>query len=245
MFDALIPIRDLNPTRRFPVWTLGIIVANVLVFIARAHGFHTSQADAFHYGAIPCDVFGRCVSLSTQLRQQFPGRSPIETIFTSMFMHADVFHIGFNMLFLWVFGNNVEDRLGRVRYPIFYLVCGVLAALTFMRFDVNGQVPLIGASGAIAGVLGAYLILWPRATVVAVLPLGIIPLPIRVRAWVMLGLWFGIQVLAGFAGLGQVEQGNGTAFLAHVGGFVSGMAFILLLGGRRDDPALVAGGRLG
>src|SRR5438067_2451925 len=128
MFDALIPIKDLNPTRRFPIWTLGIIAANAVVFIATAHGFSTSQADAFHYGAIPCDVFQRCTALSTQLRQQFPTRSPLESMFTSMFMHADVFHIGFNMLFLWVFGNNVEDRLGRVRYPIFYLLTGVLAA---------------------------------------------------------------------------------------------------------------------
>jgi len=177
------------------------------------------------------------------LRQQFPRRSPIETILTSMFMHADIFHIGFNMLFLWVFGNNVEDRLGRIRYPIFYLLTGVIAAYTFILFDPSGQAPLIGASGAIAGVLGAYLILWPRATVVAILPLGFIFIPIRMRAWVMLGLWFVIQVLEGVAGLGQVEQGNGTAFLAHVGGFVSGMLLIAPFGGRRESSAGVAGRR--
>jgi membrane associated rhomboid family serine protease len=235
MWESLIPIRDLNPTRRFPIWTLTIIIANVVVFLATAHGLSTSEASAFHYGVIPCDVFHRCAALSAELRRQFPSRAPLESVFTSMFMHADILHIGFNMLFLWVFGNNVEDRLGRVRFPIFYVLTGVIAAYTFMAFDPSGRVPLIGASGAIAGVLGAYLVLWPRATVVSILPLGIFFIPIRMRAWVMLGLWFVIQVLDGLAGLGQIEQASGTAFLAHVGGFVSGMILILVFGGHRES----------
>ncbi len=233
LLDSLIPIRDLNPTRRFPIWTLVIIVVNVLVFLGTAHGVGLSQAEAFHYGAIPCDVLSKCIGLSSQLRHQFPSRSPDGSIFTSMFMHADILHIGFNMLFLWVFGNNVEDRLGRIRFPIFYLATGVIAAVTFIAFDPAGQAPLIGASGAIAGVLGAYFVLWPRASVQSVLLLGIIPIPIRVRAWILLGLWFVLQVLSGLAGLGQVEQ-SGTAFLAHVGGFISGMILIFVFGGRRE-----------
>ena len=238
--DSLIPIRDLNPTRRFPIWTFLIVVANVLVFLGTAHGLTLTQGEAFHYGVIPCDVFNNCAALSTQLHQQFPSRSPFLSIFTAMFMHADILHIGFNMLFLWVFGNNVEDRLGRVRFPIFYFVTGFIAALTFMVFDPAGQAPLIGASGAIAGVLGAYIVLWPRATVQSVLLLGIIPIPIRVKAWILLGLWFVLQVLSGVASLGQVEQ-SGTAFLAHVGGFMSGMILVFPFGGRRERHAVVNG----
>ncbi len=241
MFDALIPIRDLNPTRRFPVWTVVIIAINVLVFLGTSHGLQTSEAQAFHWGAIPCDLIGHCpAQLSTALQQEFPNRSAIGSVLTSMFMHADILHLGFNMLFLWVFGNNVEDRLGRVRFPIFYVVCGVLAAFAFMLTSPNGTVPLIGASGAISGVLGAYLVLWPRATVVSLLTVGIFFWPIRVRAWVMLGLWFVVQILGGLAGLGQVEQGSGVAFMAHVGGFIAGMILIFPFGGYRRDRAVPA-----
>jgi membrane associated rhomboid family serine protease len=242
VLEALIPIRDLNPTRRFPIWTVVIIAINVLVFLGTSHGLQTSEATAFRWGAIPCDVVGHCpVALDAALRQTFPNRSSILSVLTSMFMHANLFHIGFNMLFLWVFGNNVEDRLGRVRFPIFYLACGVIAALAFMLAQPNGTVPLVGASGAIAGILGAYALLWPRATIVSLLTIGIFFWPIRVRAWVMLGLWFVVQLLSSLSGLGQVEQGSGVAFLAHVGGFVAGLILIFPFGGNRLKGAVVHG----
>jgi membrane associated rhomboid family serine protease len=236
--SLLIPIRDLNPHRRFPVITLLLIAANVVAFIATSRSIlgGISPEAAFHYGAVPCDVLSRCAQLSLELDTEFPGRSPFISLFTSMFMHADILHIGFNMLFLWVFGNNVEDRLGRIRFPIFYVVTGLAASFAQILVSPSAPVPTIGASGAISGLLGAYVILWPRATIISLVPLGFFFFSVRTPAWVSLGLWFVVQIFGGLAGLGLSEQTGGVAFLAHVGGFVAGMFLIVPFGGRRTEP---------
>jgi membrane associated rhomboid family serine protease len=236
--SLLIPIRDLNPHRRFPVITLLLIAANVVAFFATSKSIFAGIAPeaAFHYGAIPCDVLGRCAQLSQELDQEFGGRSPFISLFTSMFMHADILHIGFNMLFLWVFGNNVEDRLGRIRFPIFYVVTGLAASFAQILVSPDAPVPTIGASGAISGLLGAYVLLWPRATIISLVPLGFFFFSVRTPAWVSLGLWFVVQVFGGLAGLGLTEKTGGVAFLAHVGGFVAGMLLIVPFGGRRIEP---------
>jgi membrane associated rhomboid family serine protease len=233
--SMLIPIRDVNPYRRFPIVTVLFIAANILVFFVVAQGFSITERAAFQYGAIPCDILDRCPALSAQLDQTFPGHSSLVAIFTSMFMHADVFHIAFNMLFLWVFGNNVEDRLGRIRFPIFYLLCGVGAAFAHILLSPTSSVPTIGASGAVSGVLGAYAVLWPRATIVNIVPLFVfIFFTVRTPAWLMIGLWFVVQLFSGLGSFGQTGTEGGVAYIAHIGGFLTGLLLIIPFGGRRD-----------
>jgi membrane associated rhomboid family serine protease len=239
MLSALIPIKDVNPHRRFPLVTLILIGINVFAFIATAKGFAVGDVAAFRYGAVPCDVTGQTcewpegfdpVAISAIL----DSRPAFMTLLTSMFMHGDVLHIAFNMLFLWVFGNNVEDRLGRVRFPIFYFLTGLIAAYAHILFSANSAVPIVGASGAISGILGGYIVLWPSATIVSLVPLGFFFFTVRWKAWVTLGLWFLVQLFGGVAGLGRVGSSGGVAFLAHVGGFVAGLVLIIPFGGRRD-----------
>lgn len=222
----LIPIRDENPHKRFPLVTVVLIAANVLAFLSTSSLLQLSPEASFQYGAVPCDVMGQCPQLSSQIDEAFPGRSSLLSIFTSMFMHGDILHLGFNMLFLWVFGNNVEDRLGRVRFPIFYALAGLGAAFAHILADAGSNIPIVGASGAISGVLGGYVLLWPGATIISILPLGFFFTTIRTPAWVALGLWFVVQFLGGLAGLGETSSG-GVAYLAHVGGFVAGLVLIL------------------
>jgi membrane associated rhomboid family serine protease len=232
----LIPIRDLNPYRRFPVWTIGLIAANVVAFLAVSRGLSISQDAAYQYGAIPCDLLDRCPQLSAQLDSAFAGHSPLFAIFTSMFMHANVLHIGFNMLFLWVFGNNVEDRLGRIRFPIFYLLCGFGAAFAHILASPTSAVPTIGASGAVSGILGAYALVWPSATIICIIPIFIlIFFTVRTPAWLMIGIWFVIQLFSGVGSLGQTGAEGGVAYLAHVGGFLTGLILIIPFGGRRTQ----------
>ena len=231
----LIPIRDLNPYKRFPVVTVSIIAINVFAALATNSLFNLPDATAVRYGAVPCDVAGQCPSVSPAFDAILASRSPIISLFTSMFMHAGILHLGFNMLFLWVFGNNVEDRLGRIRFPLFYLAAGLAAAYGHIIFSPDSFIPIVGASGAISGVLGAYIVLWPRATVVSILPLGFFFTTIRTPAWVALGLWFVVQIFGSLAGLGQVGDG-GVAYLAHVGGFVAGVVLIFVFGGFRRPP---------
>ena len=239
--SMLIPIRDINPTRTFPLVTVGLIALNVVVFFSVAQGFSIPQEAAFHYGAIPCDVLSRCPSLSAQLDQAFGAQPSILNVLTSMFMHADVFHVGFNMLFLWVFGNNVEDRLGKVRFALFYLVCGLAAAFAHILVNPSSAIPTIGASGAVSGVLGAYAILWPGATIISLVPVFLFFFSVRTPAWLMIGLWFVVQLLGSAAGFGQgAADGGGVAYLAHVGGFVAGLLLIIPFGGRRTQLRTLA-----
>jgi membrane associated rhomboid family serine protease len=240
----VIPVGDFvrRNTTPYVNWTL--IAVNVAVFIYTLSlsttpnqligGLPISQADLFYYdwGYLPAcaaDYFGVATHADPVEMSVFcptDGREPL-TVFSSMFMHAGWGHIIFNMLFLWIFGDNVEDRLGHGRYLAFYLVCGIAASAAQTIFALDTLVPNVGASGAIAGVLGAYFILYPKAIVqVIIFPLFF--LPFFVPAIVLIGVWFLTQLLSGLAEIGQTTAGSGVAWWAHVGGFVSGMVLIVL-----------------
>jgi membrane associated rhomboid family serine protease len=212
----VIPLFDNVPTRRFPVVTYGLIAANFLVWFWEL-GSRGSRVD--HYAFYPCAVSGPCVG---EARDHLAWP---EGALTGMFLHASWLHILGNMLFLWIFGNNVEDVMGRVRFLVFYLAAGYAAALTqaFVTLhwagDAAASVPNVGASGAIAGVLGAYLVILPHARVVTLL-FGFLPLPIS--AMFFLGFWFLFQLWQGGFSLTHPESGGGVAFAAHVGGFLFG-----------------------
>ena len=238
MLSALLPIKDVNPHRRFPIVTLVLIGINIFAFITTASGLSLGGEESYRYGAVPCDVLGRACVFPPDISPQaaaavMASRPALLSVLTSMFMHGDIFHIAFNMLFLWVFGNNVEDRLGRVRFPIFYFATGVVAAYAHILFSADSGVPIVGASGAISGILGGYIILWPSATIVSLVTLGFFWFTVRQPAWITLGLWFVVQLLGGVVGLGRSGPSGGVAFLAHVGGFVAGLVLIIPFGGRR------------
>jgi membrane associated rhomboid family serine protease len=214
----MIPIGDdISGHRRFAVVTLVLIVVNVLVFLwqqAQGSGFErVVQA----FGTVPFEItHGEDIGP--------PGPQPIYlTLLTSMFMHANWMHLGGNMLFLWVFGDNLEDRMGLVRYLLFYLLCGLAASAAQIMVNPDGRIPGIGASGAIAGVMGGYLLLYPNARIRTIGRFGLIYVP----AWMMLGFWVLTQVLAGAAQWGGKEMG-GVAYAAHIGGFVAGMLLVHL-----------------
>jgi membrane associated rhomboid family serine protease len=244
----VIPFGDVNPTRRPAILTIGLIVACVLVFalqLSRPDDLSLDGRQAFicEYGLIADSTLDGAPSTDdpcVALNQEHPRWL---SLVTSQFLHADIWHLAFNMLFLWVFGNNVEDRLGRVRFLPFYLICGALAGLAQAVWDADSPVPLIGASGAISGILGAYLVLFPRVGIwTVVLPL--VFLPFRLPAWLWLGIYFALQFLF----LGDMGAGDdgGVAYLAHIGGFVAGALLIRpFLAGRRGpappSPAVGAG----
>jgi membrane associated rhomboid family serine protease len=212
----VLPLRDNAPTRRFPVVTVGLIVANFVVFFWELQKFDQRvNSDSFY----PCSVQGPC--LGPAAAHHLPW---YESTFTSMFMHAGWAHILGNMLFLWIFGNNVEDALGRVRYLIFYLLagCAATALQTFVTLHYSGaqgaSVPNLGASGAIAGVLGAYFVLLPRAKVLTLFGFFLFEIP----AFLYLGIWFGLQALEGNLAIHHPSQGGGVAVFAHIGGMLFG-----------------------
>ena len=240
----MIPIADSVRARSFPYVNVSIIIACIVVFMYQValsqdviQG-NVTELDRFilRWGNIPACTFealGRDQDLSAtgNLRCDLQS-APLATLFTAMFMHGSWLHIFGNMLFLWIFGDNVEDAMGHGRYAIFYLLCGVLAALVHGVTDTASIVPAIGASGAIAGVMGAYIVLFPRATVAAFF--GFILIPIPVPAWLMIGLWFVGQAFMGISSLGVDVAGGGVAYWAHIGGFVAGAALVkLFVIGRR------------
>ena len=281
----MIPLKDNNPTSRFPVVTVAIIVINVAVFIWQLNfptdprldqaGFGAIDQSSLEYGAIPyrithpdtgdCAVgavaeaggqfaagvvcpgtkkFDRAVAIG----RQDPSAQPIpineapwwETLFTSMFMHGGFLHIAGNMLFLWVFGNNIEDSLGRPLFVLFYVLAGLIAVYTQALIDPSSTAPTIGASGAIAGVLGAYALLFPQARVLTLIFIIFFVTLVEIPALVLLAIWFLLQFLPA---LGQVAVesggGQGVAYFAHVGGFLFGLAVagaMLLVRGRREPP---------
>jgi len=233
----VIPIRDANPTRRTAFATLAIIGLNVAAFVlwqrfpVTGDMTRAQQETVFCYGAIPREITG--LEPIPELVQVCGGKSVLLSVFTSMFLHANLLHIAGNMLFLWVFGNNVEDRMGHVIFPLFYLAAGAVAAYTQALIDPNSPVPLIGASGAIAGTLGAYIVMYPRARVLTVVIFFFITV-MELPALVVLGVWFVLQSFSGFGTLGQGVSG-GVAFFAHVGGFAFG-ALVALLFYRRPTP---------
>jgi membrane associated rhomboid family serine protease len=212
-----VPISDDNPVTRAPVVTWALIGACFGVwFWQLAVGV---ELTAFHYGMIPAALFGYWP----------PGVQPIPpwaTLFTSMFLHGGWMHLGSNMLFLWIFGNNIEDLLGKIRYLLLYLASGIAAALIQGLSARYSQFPMVGASGAVAGVLGAYLLTYPRANVRVLVWVVMFFWVVNVPAWVLLGFWFATQVLSG---LGTAAREPGVAFWAHVGGFVAGVGLFLVL----------------
>ncbi len=216
----MIPLHDNIPTRRFPVVTVALIIVNAAVFVFELslprYGL-TRDALFFRAGAIPYELVHNVDIAPHDLVPVWV------TVFTAMFLHGGWLHIGFNMLFLWIFGNNVEDRMGRLRFLIFYLVCGVIATLTQVLVSSGSQVPTLGASGAIAGVLGAYIVLYPHARVLTVVPLLFFFPIFFVPAWLLLGVWFLLQFAQGGLSLGAP---SGVAYFAHVGGFVSGLVLV-------------------
>ncbi|MGH7148108.1 MAG: rhomboid family intramembrane serine protease [Nitrospiraceae bacterium] len=222
----MIPLHDDNPTELTPVVTIAFIAACVLVFFYQA-SLPAGSGDtfAFQYGAIPALLFGQA-----DLPEPVVPIPAYTTLITSMFLHGGWMHLIGNMLYLWVFGNNIEDVMGHGKYVVFYLTCGILAALSHALTDPSSTIPMIGASGAISGVLGAYVLLFPRARVLILMPgLGATSVP----AGVVLGMWFVMQLLSGGMSIGS--KGGGVAFFAHIGGFVAGMALIGLFK-RRDVP---------
>jgi membrane associated rhomboid family serine protease len=256
---VVLPVHDINPTRRTPIVTYALIAANVIVFLLSPVATHVvgssqlaqrCQQVAFfdHYAAKPSELIhnrqepfgatGRVGVLQGRagcLAQHPPpyNKTPFLSVLYAMFLHGGWLHLLGNMLFLYVFGNNVEDRLGRLKFLFFYLFCGYAATYGFSLFQGNSNQPLVGASGAIAGVLGAYLVLYPRAKVWSLLTFFFF-FPVRLPAWLVLGGWFVLQYFY-FQGAG-VADGSGVAYGAHVVGFVIGAA---LVWGLRGQPLRV------
>ena len=206
--------------------TVGLIAVNVAVWLWEVSGTPV-DVDVLHYGFYPCALQGPCVAPASEVHH-LPW---FESVFTSMFMHGSWLHLGGNMLFLWIFGNNVEDALGRVRFLLWYLAAGVVAAglQTAVTLHFTGaagaSIPNVGASGAIAGVLGAYLILLPRAKVLTLFVYIVLPIP----AMLFLVFWFGFQIWLGSFSIVQPQAGGGVAFFAHIGGFAFGALTVKLL----------------
>ncbi|MDQ3944668.1 MAG: rhomboid family intramembrane serine protease [Actinomycetota bacterium] len=251
----VIPLRDDNPTRTRPAVTLGLIIACVVIYFALQP---TDQLEGerflYEYAAIPCEVTHgeplseelvadcegvRAVALDED--PLFPDKRPYLAVLFSMFFHGSILHLGGNMLFLWIFGNNIEDRLGKVGYLAFYLVTGFAAAAAHILTEPGSVIPVVGASGAIAGVMGAYLVFFPHARILTIIPLFIFIQFVYLPAFVVLIAWFGLQFLT--------NVDSGVAVAAHIGGFVAGAAIALamrpFLGGaarRRPPPDLDFGG---
>jgi membrane associated rhomboid family serine protease len=223
------PLRDNIPTDRFPVVTVALIVANVFVYLFLQDGRLglpesglAGDWPTLTYGAIPCEFTGDdpCETLPG-------GPSTIVTAFTSMFMHGSILHIGGNMLFLWIFGNNVEDSMGPVKFVAFYVLGGIAALAAQTIIDTGSDIPTIGASGAVAGVLGGYLLLFPRARVVTVVFIIFFFTILELPAILFLGIWILQQGLFAYFDLLQpTGEGGGVAYFAHIGGFVFGLLLI-------------------
>jgi membrane associated rhomboid family serine protease len=215
----VVPLHDDNPTRNTPVITYALIAINIVVFLYELSLSPQGLESFFQtYAIVPRELTAALSGDSPQLIPQ------LSTLITSQFLHGGFLHVGGNMLFLWVFGNNIEDQLGRVRYLIFYLLCGALAGLAQWFFSSGSTVPTLGASGAIAGVLGAYILRFPRARILTLIPLGFFITTFRIPAIFFLGFWFLQQALYGIASL-QVPANmgsGGVAYWAHAGGFVFG-----------------------
>jgi membrane associated rhomboid family serine protease len=241
----MIPLRDDNPTRRFPLVVVALIAANVVVFLYQLILPRPQDAlFVYAYGAIPAMIIGevgRARLVEELVANGAPFRPPDPvwlSIFTSMFLHGGLLHIGSNMLYLWIFGNNVEDVLGHVRFVVFYLVCGVVAAAAQILMSVHSRVPMVGASGAIAGVLGAYYVKFPHARVRCLVFLFFFVTVVMLPASLVLLLWFLLQVWESLKPA-AAGGGGGVAFFAHIGGFLAGWALIRRFEPRRKRPVLL------
>ena len=214
----MIPYKDDNPTHRFPYVTIGIIISNILIFLLEIISPPGMEKTVYAYGAVPQYIL---------TFEKFQPIHPALTVFTAMFMHGGVFHLGGNMLYLWIFGNNIEDKLGHLRFIIFYVFCGITAAYSHALIDPHSLTPMIGASGAISGILGAYLLLFPRAGVHTLIFLGFFVQIVKIPALIVIGFWAIVQFINGLVSTGLVKQG-GVAWFAHIGGFITGLLTIKL-----------------
>jgi membrane associated rhomboid family serine protease len=225
----MIPLRDDNPSARPPIVTIAIIVICVLVWLWQfSLGSEGGERAIYALGVIPASLFG-----NIELPAGIALIPPSLTTITSMFMHGGWMHLIGNMLYLWIFGDNVEDSMGHGRYVIFYVLCGLAAVFAQALPDPNSRIPMVGASGAISGVLGAYVLLYPHARVLVVIPLGFIMQTMHLPAGIVLVLWFVLQLLSSMVASGQ----GGVAFGAHIGGFVAGLVLIGLF--KRRDVRLM------
>jgi membrane associated rhomboid family serine protease len=237
----MIPYHDENATRRTPFLTFAIIGLNAFVwFVVQGAGAALPLARSVcELGLIPGELSGmlppgtRFPMGEGLVCLTDPGRQAAN-VFTSMFMHGSWMHLIGNMWFLWIFGNNIEDSTGHVRYGVFYLICGVAAALAQVLVDPASVVPMVGASGAISGVMGAYLVLYPRVRVWTLVPLGFFLTSIALPAWTMILYWAAIQFVSGLVGLAAAGERGGVAVWAHIGGLVAGVVLIKLFA-RHDD----------
>jgi len=246
------PLKDNIPTRRFPLLTVLLIVANIVMFF----GFQDAtlfggvdEQNAIEYGAIPAEISHpgeQCARPAGSNALICGGAAAVErevegtlpptwlTLLTSMFMHGGLLHIGGNMLFLWIFGNNIEDSMGRLRFISFYILGGLVALLAQTAISPDSAVPTIGASGAVAAVLGGYALLYPRARILTLVFIVFFVTLVHIPALLVLGLWFGLQLLSGSAELAQplAGGGGGVAYFAHIGGFIFGLLAIKLFADR-------------
>ena len=226
----MLPLTDHNPRRSTPFVTYLLIVTNIFAFLWELSLGQSLQVVLFQRAFIPAKFW-------------VPGHWDYDIVstFFSMFMHGGFLHIGSNLLYLWIFGDNVEDRLGHFRYTLFYFLCGIAATVAHALAGPGSTLPAIGASGAIAGVLGAYLILFPHARVTTIIPIFVFITVRELPAVLVLGLWFVLQIFSGVGSLGvaDAQDAGGVAWFAHIGGFVAGMILIVLMGGRRKRLAPV------
>ena len=233
----MFPLRDTIPSARVPVVTMGIIMVNALVFLSELGTSTCGVEDIFYsWGIVPCYFTGTC-----QFRLRTPcGFLPVPlhpnyfTLLSSIFLHGGWMHIIGNMWSLWIFGDNVEDRMGRIGFLCFYLLSGLAAGVLHIIFNRASHVPTVGASGAIAGVMGAYLLLFPHATVITLVPIFIFLQTIELPAVVFLGLWFLMNLWSGLGSLAAHTQAGGVAWWAHIGGFLLGILWALPLRRRED-----------
>ena len=210
----MIPISDENPTKLKPfvTWMLLLACAGVYIWQIQQGGDHAFGDAINHYGFTPTSL------MSPQF--EATGAPAVLSIFTAMFLHGGLLHLAGNMLYLWIFGNNIEDAMGHARFVLFYLLCGVAAALTMAFMDPASTIPMVGASGAISGVLGAYMLLYPRVRVTVIIPIVIIFYPFRISAVWVVGVWFAMQL---FSAAASTPDSPGVAWWAHIGGFAAGL----------------------
>ena len=225
----MLPLKDDVPSRGFPLFAAVLIAANVVAFLYQISlevspaGPARGAAHAFvmEFGAVPCRVTGACPTGDAP--------APFLTLFTSMFLHGGLFHIAGNMLYLWIFGDNVGDSLGHLRFLILYFLSGAGAAAAQIVMNPESRVPMVGASGAISGVLGAYLFLFPYARVLTLITFGFFIRFVHIPAVIVLGFWIVVQLISGVISVGRAGDEGGVAWFAHIGGFVAGVVLLFLL----------------
>jgi len=223
----MIPLRDTIPSRRTAWVTRILLIANVAAFVVEIRQGPALEVFLYRFGVVPSHW------MVGTLQDVLDWPRLASTFLTSQFLHGSLLHLASNMLYLWIFADNVEDRLGHARFLLLYLGSGVAAAVAQLLASPSSHIPMVGASGAIAGILGAYLLLFPSAKIVTLVPLGFFLQTVELPAFLFLGLWFLLQWVQGLTTIGQVADVGGIAFWAHVGGFVFGMAGLAILRPRR------------